>query len=298
MNHMRPRLFWIVLSLIGLSWIVNSMYAYSKKLDNPIFLEHYVETSIQDSTPLTFYYLTNKNDTANIAFINMNGVQGHIQQDGFFFDEQPSNYNTSQTFAHYALRNVHVEFPEQDLETALQNGDFTSKEIDVFFSDGRIITVPIGKVNIRLTEPINDALDIIEGTSGNDFNSFTYEAQKDLTIDNITTNFQEELSERIALKVQFSRNTSQYLNEDWDALPGTGVATVNFPIELKKDEIVTVYSQVASTNSYLEPSTIISGTTKDGIAFENRNKFYQQPYLEQVDVNAIIQKRTEVDADE
>lgn len=295
---MKPRLFWIVLSFIGLSWIVNAMYAYSKKLDEPIFLEHYVETSIQDTTPLTFYYLTNKNDTSNISFINMNGVQGYIQQDGFFFDEPPSNYNTSQTFAHYSLRNVHVEFSQQDLEIALQNGDFISKEIDVFFTDGRIITVPIGKVIVRQTEPIHNALDTIEGTSGYDLNSFTYEAQKDLTIENITTNFQEELSNSIALKVQFSRNTSQYLNVDWDALQGMDVTTLNFPIELKQGEIFTVYSQVASTNSYLEPTIIISGTTKNGMVFEDANKFYQQPYLEQKDVNKIIQKKYEVDAHE
>ena len=40
---MKPRFFWIALILIGISWISNSIYAHSKQLDKPIFLDHYID---------------------------------------------------------------------------------------------------------------------------------------------------------------------------------------------------------------------------------------------------------------
>ena len=39
----------MALGLIGVSWIVNSMYAYSKQLDEPIFLDHYIDVTVSGS---------------------------------------------------------------------------------------------------------------------------------------------------------------------------------------------------------------------------------------------------------
>ena len=67
---MNARFFWVALSLIGISWIANSIYAYSKQLDEPIFLDHYIETALQDTIYMTFYYLTNKNDLTKVTSVS------------------------------------------------------------------------------------------------------------------------------------------------------------------------------------------------------------------------------------
>ena len=104
---MRGRIFWIALFLIGLSWILNSYYAYSKKLDEPIFLEHYIAKPVyEDNNYLTLYYLTNKNDDSHVSHVNFGGITGYVAREDFFdgFGFYENEYNPDiQTFTHYAL---------------------------------------------------------------------------------------------------------------------------------------------------------------------------------------------------
>ena len=145
---MKARFFWVALSLIGISWTLNSFYAHSKQLDEPIFLNHYIETTMQENTYLTFYYLTNKNDTSHVSFVNMGTVGGYIVGDHFFYTPNLLDLN-EQTFTHHVLRSIQVEFNSSDFETAVRDGDFSFDEMDVFFTDGREMTVPIGQVIVH-----------------------------------------------------------------------------------------------------------------------------------------------------
>ena len=68
---MRERYFWAAIGLIAISWIVNSLYAQSKQLKEPVFLDHYIETAMDDHNYITFYYLTNKNDRSRITYVEL-----------------------------------------------------------------------------------------------------------------------------------------------------------------------------------------------------------------------------------
>ena len=95
---------------------------------------------------MTFYYLTNKNDTSVISSMNAGDVRAYPEQSyGLNGINQIDN---RQTFGHYVLRSVNVEFynPYGD------RLDYSSTEMDVVFSDGRVVTAPIGHI---MTQPPN-----------------------------------------------------------------------------------------------------------------------------------------------
>src|SRR3954466_15744758 len=103
---MNARFFWVALSLIGISWIANSIYAYSKQLDEPIFLDYYIETPLQDTIYMNFYYLTNKNDLTKATSVSAGEWVGYPEAQ-FFFDEQVYN---EQIFNNHVLRSINVQF--------------------------------------------------------------------------------------------------------------------------------------------------------------------------------------------
>lgn len=123
---MKPRFFWIALILIGISWISNSIYAHSKQLDKPIFLDHYIDVELQDYIYITFYYLTNKNDSSVVSSVSTGELIGY-PEDPYFTDEGIQN---RQSFNNHVLRSVNVRF---DLEQPSVPEIYSFTEMDIFF---------------------------------------------------------------------------------------------------------------------------------------------------------------------
>ena len=142
---MNTRFFWIALSLIGISWIANSMYANSKQLDEPIFLDHYIEMQLQDTIHMTFYYLTNKHDMATVTSVSASEWLGHPRTH-HFSSEQVQN---EQIFNNHVLRRIDVMFDNVQLDSSNHPENHSFTELDVDFSDGKRITTPIGIVHVR-----------------------------------------------------------------------------------------------------------------------------------------------------
>ena len=146
-SDLKGRIFWISLFLIGLSWISNSYYAHSKRLDEPIFLDHYIEKSVHEDSYLTLYYLTNINDDSHVSHVNFGGITGYVARADFFDDfgfgfDENGVIPDLQTFTHYALRELQIELNSFELEDALiEDSELIVHDIELFFSDGRDITV-------------------------------------------------------------------------------------------------------------------------------------------------------------
>ena len=83
---MRESYFWVALGLIAISWIANSFYAHSKQLKEPVFLDHYIETTMDEHNYVTFYYLANKNDRSRIRYVEMGDLHGYPQNDFLYID--------------------------------------------------------------------------------------------------------------------------------------------------------------------------------------------------------------------
>ncbi|WP_172372621.1 hypothetical protein [Sporosarcina jiandibaonis] len=303
---MKGRIFWLALFLIGLSWMVNSYYAYSKRLDEPIFLDHYIEKSVleEDESNLTLYYLTNKNDDSHVSLVNFGGITGYVARKDFFDDfgfyENEFNHDI-QTFTHYALRELQIELNSFEFEELLNGDDeLIVHEMELFYSDGRDITVPIGEVVLHLPYQIENVLNQPwAGSSSDNLSIFSYSAEESLTIDNITFGFDEVIKDQVFIKID-SMNTVSVPNQmaddlsvNWSRLPGIEIKEFKFPHELKKEEGFKLYTQISPEFiGSLESSLVIKGSTESGKPFTSYSLINNQPpYLEQEDVNRIIQEK-------
>lgn len=305
---MRGRIFWLALFLIGISWVLNSFYAHSKQLDAPIFLDHYITKQVheEDSNYLTLYHLTNINDDSRLSHVNFGGITGYVSQDDFFddFGFYENEFNPDlQTFTHYALRSIQIELNSYELEDALkEDRELIVHDIELFYSDGRDITLPIGEVVLQ--RPYQDQDENVltqpgSSSSNDNSNISSFSAEESLTIDSITFNFDWPIKDRIFVKID-PLNTIPLHNHieydlsanNWSKVPGIEISDFKFPFDLEKDDKFKLYTQTSSDFiGSLESSLVITGSTESGKPFTTYSYVYnQQPYLEQKDVDRIIQE--------
>lgn len=301
---MKGRFFWITLGLIGVSWIANSMYAYSKQLDEPIFLEHYIDMNYQENFYMTFYYLTNKNDTSVISSFNAGDLKAYPEH--FYGSNGMNQLYNQQDFGHYVLRSVNVQFynPYGD------RLDYETTEMDVVFSDGRVVTTPIGHIKTRPLHLDTTPLESTSGVSSSDNSGQTYyRALEPLTIKAVEHSFQNELQDDFSIKINTPKtpleskateaNLLDSMDQKWNDLPGLDLRNVAFPIHLKENARISIHSKLPTNlTKALYVNIYISGTTESGNDFTTSAGVITQPYLEQQDVKAIIKEKTRRDTDE
>lgn len=300
---MKGRIFWVSLFLIGISWVANVIYAQSKQLDEPIFLDHYIDTTLHENTHIPLYFLTNLDDSSSILYVNIDGIINYVVQDNFFsdfgFNHHSEDHQNIQTFTHHALRNIQLDLNTFELENLLQDGKFTFNEIEVFFNDGKNMTVPIGEITVHADWPDNDVFSFISGSGSSDRSSeSTFRVEEDLAIENITFKYNDILQEHLLVKIDSQNESSlgdySYTDfpQDLEDVPGIDIQNIRLPYELEKDEALYLYTQVLpGFTGYIESMVEISGTTKVGETFSLSNWVISaQPYLSQKDVNKMIKK--------
>jgi len=299
---MKGQFFWIALFLIGISWTVNTIYAYSKQLDEPVFLDHYIDTVIREDTFITFYYLTNKNDVSGVSHVNIGDVTGYVSNDEFDFDfgfELDDNDDSNiDVFTHHALRSFHIELNQDELEDLLKEGSFIFNEIEVYFTNGKIMTASIGEVIIHADLPSDNFLSEVGTSGGHNWNIHYYNVEEALALENFTVNFDNNLQDKVFVKLDSVSNPTienptheNILN--WNETPGTDIQNVEFPYELEKDEKLYIYTQIVPEFSGILESVItFSGTTSFGKTFTIYSPFNsQEPDLDQKDVDKIIKEK-------
>ncbi|MCM3744418.1 hypothetical protein M3193_09705 [Sporosarcina luteola] len=279
---MRERYFWAALGLIAISWIANSLYAQSKQLVEPIFLDHYIETTTDehDHHYVTLYYLANKNDHSTINYIRLGDVEGFPHGD--FFYESTTAPHAIKTYRHQDLRSITVL-----LRTFNEKKDAQSfNEMAVFYSDGRSSTASIGEVIIHPKRYYgNDDTRALEqpssGGSSDGSSWDTLRATVPLAIEKIAFPFNESIENRFNFTIS-GKQTEQPLD------------SIKLPIHLEKDKSVTLKMNLKE-KSFVNPYEFairISGTTEKGKPFTNYAHYNSVPYLTQDDVNRVIEAKT------
>ncbi|MFS0690242.1 hypothetical protein AB1K89_13495 [Sporosarcina sp. 179-K 8C2 HS] len=279
---MKERYFWVAIGLISISWLANSLYAYSKQLKEPIFLDHYIEAVIGHHSNVTFYYLANKNDQSYINYIVLGDVEGLPQRDFIYPEASP---HAVDTYKHQELRSITVEL--RQLNDSDEDRSFN--EMQVYYSDGKASTVSIGEVIIHPSESIASddpiPLKLSSGGGSNDGkSSHTFWATEPLSIQKISIPFRNALGDELRLSI-----TGSHIQKD-KTLDG-----IELPIHLAEAEHVTVAMQLDQTAASIPSSFPIhlSGTTAAGEPFTSNGGYnWQHPYLKQADVNRIIQEKT------
>jgi hypothetical protein len=278
----KERYFWAALGLIAISWIANSLYAQSKQLEEPIFLDHYIETMADehDHNYVTFYYLANKNDHSYINYIRLGDVEGFPQRDFFYTDTTAPH--AIDTYKHHELRSITVglrSFSDRNKEQAFN-------KMNVFYSDGRSSTASIGEVIIHPKSfyEMDDTRALEQPSSGssNDGSSWgSFRATEPLAIEKISFPFNEPIEERFDFTIS-GRQTEQPLD------------SLKFPIQLEKDKSVTLRVNLKD-KTFVNPFAFamrISGTTVQGKPFTNYAHYNLHPYVTQDDVDRIIEEKT------
>lgn len=303
---MKGRFFWVALGVIGVSWIVNSIYAYSKQLDEPIFLDHYIDMTYQDHLYVTFYYLTNKNDTSVIT--SMSNGEITVYPERPYIDN--GYIHNNQTFNNHVLRSVYVEFY---FDPASQTKDFSFTEMDVVFSDGRVITAPIGRIMMQPMNIDRKPLEFTHGGSSNDNSGQDYyRVLEPLTIETIEHSFPDDLQDDFSIKINTPKTPLESkaadatesasldsMDQEWNDIPGLDLRNVSFPIHLTEHDRIGIHSKFPTNlPKVLNVNIYISGATESGKDFTTAASVITQPYLEKQDVKDIIKARTKEVTDE
>ena len=114
---MKKNWFWGVISLIVISWIVNSIYFQSKQLEEPVILNAYLDIPISDSTNFSIHYITNKKDIIELQSLSI-GAQSLWNERNFTFPgfENPTAQSFNQEFTHHYSKEAMFSLGEEDIK--------------------------------------------------------------------------------------------------------------------------------------------------------------------------------------
>ncbi|QTD40424.1 hypothetical protein [Sporosarcina sp. Te-1] len=281
---MKERVFWSLLGIVGISWITNYFYADAKRLEEPIFLDHYVETTINGNY-LTFYYLTNKDDDSRVNYVRMNGVDGYVENDAGFSTGGPANV---QSFRHYVLRKINVAVNDASLESYAGDNDFKFNELEAFFSNYQDVKADIGEVVLKQpsTSESNNPLEPVSWGGSNQGDSFTgFNAHEPLQVESISMAI-PQLNDRFTFKLSGGEPAQQ--TKDGKGLP---LGELQFPIRLKSGQQLNVTTYFGHSSDYVESSYAVTGITDEEETFQSSGTLLIAPYLLQEDVQKIIKRK-------
>jgi hypothetical protein len=276
--------FWLALGAIVVSWMGNYIYFESRQLEHPILLRHYIEQTIEETTYLTLYYISNKNDYTNIQMITIDGVSVYPQDNTSFFIENTPQQAFHQEFNHHYLKQTMIEIPKDMLSEQQLKAGIDVEEIDVVFSNNDSLKMPIGHIRLMPNDSIDGPLTQISNSGGNDgVYQSVLQAKESLKMDEFVMPFEDALSKDISITVE--TNNQKYIMDSKNDVSNSG----NWPIALETNEFLRTNIKINSTgNKVINLQMKWTGKTETGKSLHTyllANKF---PYLSQKDVNSYV----------
>ncbi|SHF70602.1 hypothetical protein [Ornithinibacillus halophilus] len=311
---MKERILWIGIILIVISSVGNYIYFKSKQIEEPIFLEHYITSEFYEDTEeiiVTFYYLTNKDNPVTVQSANIDGFPIYTVNDGIhiahgFYSEQ---IEYQQEYTHQYLMAAHFEIPaDADYLPMDDDGILSFQQITVHLSNGKTINADIGKVTIVDAQEYHQGpLDWRAGGSSSNHKEWTSLLAKESVIINEVVFPYPELEEQIAIKINVDKDKSQELetnrtqnqieqmhegfDQEWNNIPGISLDEGVLPLELERNDWIEIYQQYDyDRSSVFEFEIQLKGQTNNG-EFVEKLFVNDQPYLEQEDVDRIIDEK-------
>lgn len=309
---MKEKHLWIGLLIVVVSWAGNCLFWQSKQIDQPIFLDHYYETYLQDDNYLTFHYLTNKHDQSKVSYAVVDGVDVELYPASDGFSMRTSNVpKFEQEFSHQHLKSVRLKLPTPFLPIEQDSEDVWSfEEISFIFSNGEEVNADIGKVNVYGTLPGSDIFETRVSSSSNHHRSDkTLVAAKPVTIESITVPFAEQIDHDVDVKVMLDQEKLKELealkdganppiwfeeerNLEWSEIKGVSIKEEIFPITLDQNDWIQLSMQFnPDRKSFFEFGVSISGTTDGGDPFLRKAPIIDHPYLTDQIVSGIITEK-------
>ncbi|GIO25881.1 hypothetical protein [Ornithinibacillus bavariensis] len=306
---MREKHFWIGIGLVILVILGNYIYFSSKQLDGPVFLEHYIAKEINEKedylVQFQLYYLSNKQNPVDISYMRVGEVQGFVHWDemGFWQDDQPI-VKFIQEFNHHYLVPVTVDIPF-DMIPFREDGTWSFNTMEVIFTNGDLMEVPIGEVIIQKINMENTSLEWISSSGDSSgWNQTTLTANKDLEIIYVTNPFNKDFFDQMAIQIRSSNNLPEnnkvkapkWLEkgnyEAWEKQNGVLISSNLAPFSLSKGDYLLIYTQLRPYQFYYFDFPVNFMTvTENGKKTVGSTYINSIPELRQEDINTIIEER-------
>ncbi|MBB6454741.1 hypothetical protein HNQ94_003230 [Salirhabdus euzebyi] len=310
---MKERVFWFGIILAIMSWIGNVLYLETKEIDEPIFMNHYYETYMQqDNHYLEFFYLTNKSEPLEVSHVQIDGIDAYVYPDQRFTTWNDQEVTFKQEFRYYYLKSVLIDLPDDLLPIDKEsNQSWSFQNMGVYFSNGEQINAPIGEVVVHSSFP-NDVRVMENRAGGSSSQHRAYNTAvmtEPVTIESITVPFSDAIGEDIAMKMDLDQEKLKELEKlqqdgslpDWfkedmdkefDALPGVLVEERIFPISLDQGEWTKLNIQFNPTrDTYFQFDINLNGRTENGESFSFPVPIIDSPDLTEQQVKDFIKQR-------
>lgn len=296
---MSQRLFFGVLLAIFLGWIGAGAYASTQHLEQPVFLDHYIDDYVQEALPLQFYFITNKGDQNPITYVMLGDIPGYVDggyTDGFF-DPFMEEAQYIQRYGLHDLKAVTVTLDSYEIMKLKEKTMFD--EMTVYFADGSSSVADIGEVVLHLITSVDESFlsQEFSASSPNSYESVV-RAEEKLTITSLQPHMPAEGLNSLKVHLLDSdeivngSNLSDMLDEKMRHEKGSHYKDLNYPIELDEEAAVVISIRNQEKVKYILKSWMMVE------AMNENNKELSFPlYLSYIpelfpaDIKAIIEQK-------
>ncbi|WP_409253233.1 hypothetical protein V1502_04775 [Bacillus sp. SCS-153A] len=287
------------LSLIILLFLLvfGGFYTYLKtsQLEKPLFLSHYYQKEIIDSSVdyIPIHYITNQDEGWHLVSVNSKEIPGHlITVEGDYIRHQEGVFQQHE--AHLSIEGI-----EKD-ESVLHELIFT-------FANGTVVEAGIGEILLESPERSSQeeqVVHIIGGGSSNQGESFSFmNINRDARLTDVTLQFTEILSPALKLAWDTVSETVDPEAVDIEDIKSKGdlkkLTHIELPVELEADERLRLNAVMDKESMFKNDihaiEADITGTfvTDGGEIQQNLMRINEQPYLTSKQIKELKKLREE-----
>lgn len=296
---MKKNWFWGVISLIVISWIVNSIYFQSKQLEEPVILNAYLDIPISDSTNFSIHYITNKKDIIELQSLSI-GAQSLWNERNFTFPgfENPTAQSFNQEFTHHYLKEAMFSLGEEDIRN-FQEELKNNNQIYATFTNGQTVPLNLTKLNFS-PHKASDIEFVNSGGleyNGNSLAEYLY-IKEPLKME--TFKLPKEVQQNIDVKLMVWKDTDEYspiiredASKEWEDLDAPLYTDVKWPLQMNAGDSIGIFFH---TKDDLDKAKTIrlmqdwTGEDADGTQIKHVINIISNPILTQDQVNNIVKK--------
>ena len=278
--------------MIVLGWGISIAYSESRQLEEPVFLDHYIDKYVQDEMQLKFYYITNKNDGSSVDYVTIGEYPGYAENFDPFFEGVPDEA----VFNHHVLRSIDVNLDLRGMEKIDEKVQVN--EINVHFSDGRTVKADIGELAIHpIDHPEKSRFLNQSGINGGDWLGIDISAEQFLSIEKINHSLPENVNEQLNIEVLENEETMAFdeVFNNTDDIQGTALDEIEYPFELeKRQSLYFLIRPEEPVPYYIDSWFMLSGEDEAGADFMAPSYLHFKPQLDRKTLDDLIERK-EVD---
>lgn len=252
-NHFRVLVVGTMIAVIMMG--INIVYAHMVKIDEPIFLKHYMECEREgerDFGKFDVNYITNNKDEKRISYISFeNGVMAYPKTEEDIRRSYPYD-------VHRSLLDMRFEGEMEKMN--MVNKKLVCNKGDVYFTDGTKMEIEIGEIIIYDIDAIdkNEKEKIpwkLATTNNNGYRSTTYAPVGKIQLIGVKAIHMKEIKDRYVIKIASSIGDTDAIRLD----------ELQFPIEASGEiEISAKEVKEVSKDARIDGDIYFEFLTEDG----------------------------------